>query len=193
MSEQQTVERVERIRAGLLRALEAREHVRLRRRPRFAQDLDGFVVGVGAKWALLQNTRDGGHLDGWIAVRVADVRRIRAHDSFERRVAERQSEWPPAPPLPVALDRTADLLRSVAAEPLIGIEKERERSAQWIGTVEGVDHGRVWLHEIDPQARWKGRELGYRLRAITRVQLRTEYLNALASVAPVQPEVAPAT
>jgi hypothetical protein len=177
-------------RVQLRQLLEARSYVRVRRSPRFAGDLDGFIAGVGTKWALLQTTRNGGYLDGWNAFRIADVRRVREkNESFERLVSEQQSSWPPAPPLPMDLGRTADLLRGVSAEPLVAIEKERERAATWIGRFEGVEKGRLWLHEADPQGRWHKEQLGYRLRAITLITLRTEYLRALASVLPAQPDV----
>lgn len=171
-------------RAALARARADRSFVRLSRTPKHADVLDGFVTDVGRKWALLQTTRDGGYFDGWNAFRIVDVARLKPHcETFETRVSERQPEWPPHAPFPLDLDKTADLLMGVPRSELIGIEKERQRAAVWIGQVNEVDQRRVWLREVDPQARWADEPLGYRLGAISRIQLRTTYLTALNSVA----------
>lgn len=171
------------LRAALLRARDDQSFVRLSRTPKHADVLDGFVTHVGDKWALLQTTRDGGYFDGWNAFRVVDVARVKPHGpTFETRVSERQPEWPPHAPFPIELDKTADLLLSVPQPELIGVEKERQRAAVWIGQVAEVDRRRVWLREVDPQARWADQPLGYRLGAISRVQLRTTYITGLSSV-----------
>ncbi len=50
-------------RAALREALVRQTHVRIERRPKGADRIDGFVVALGTKWALLQATRDGGYFD----------------------------------------------------------------------------------------------------------------------------------
>lgn len=188
MPKRPSIRETDATRVRLRQLLETRSYIRLLCSPRFAADLDAFIAGVGTKWARPQATRNGGYLDGWNAFRITDVRRVREkNESFERLVSEQQSPWPPTPPLTIDLDRTSDLLRSIAAEPLIAIEKERERSATWIGRFEGVENGHVWLHEVDPQGRWHEKQLGYRLGAVTLITLRTEYLRALESVLPAKP------
>lgn len=167
----------------LRQLLQEQTYVRVLRTPEFSDDLDGFVVRVGTKWALLQTTRDGGYFDGWNAFRIADVYRLRAQsESFQRVVSERQAAWPPTSPATIDLARTTDLLRGLSDEPLIGIEKERRRSAVWIGRVDSIEAGRLRLLEIDPQAHWDELAHSHALGAISRVHLRTEYLQGLASV-----------
>jgi hypothetical protein len=176
------------LRAALLRARDDHAFVRLSRTPKHADVLDGFITDVGDKWALLQTTRDGGYFDGWNAFRVIDVGRVKPRGAtFETRVSERQPEWPPHAPFPIELDKTADLLLSIPQPELIGMEMERQRAAVWIGRVAEVGQRRVWLREVDPQARWADEPLGYRLGAISRVQLRTTYITALSSVSGLPP------
>ncbi|MFJ8894232.1 hypothetical protein ACIRCZ_06580 [Leifsonia sp. NPDC102414] len=86
-------------------------------------------------------------------------------------------------------DSTAEVLRAFSARSsLIGIEKERERSAMWIGEVDGIASKRVWLTEVRRDATWHAQPLGYRLRAITAVSIGTRYLRALAEVAGPAPQ-----
>ncbi|GAA4756623.1 hypothetical protein GCM10025783_32460 [Amnibacterium soli] len=171
------------MRAALLSARDVLSFVRLSRTPKHADVLDGFITHVGDKWALVQTTRDGSYSDGWNAFRIVDVAQVKPHgETFETRVSERQPEWPPRAPFPLELDETADLLLSVPRSELIGIEKERRRAAVWIGQVVEVDQRRVRLHEVDPRARWADEPLGYRLGAISRVQLRSTCITALSSV-----------
>jgi hypothetical protein len=158
--------------------------VRLERSPRYADRVDGFVVAVGRKWALLAATTDGGYFDGFVAVRVRDVRRVRRDRTFERAFAMTRPEWPPVAPGPVDLDSTTGLLRTLAATaPLIGIEKEHEREAIWIGTLVDVRRGGVGLREVRPDASWHRRPLWYERRAVTKVSVRTHYLTGLAVIA----------
>lgn len=163
--------------------------VRIDLAPKHADRLDGFVVRIGEKWALLAATMDGGYFDGHVAFRLKDVDRVRPDTSFEGRFARTQPEWPPTAP-PVDLDSTVGVVTSLAAcSRLIGIEKANERSAQWIGTLFEAGRKWTWLHEVRPDGSWQDQPLGYRTRRITSVKIGTHYLTALDQTADEPPDL----
>jgi len=176
--------RTKAIRRRLRAAQEASTLVRVDRRPRHGDRVDGFVVGVGRKWALVAATMDGGYFDGFVAFRIRDVQRIRKDRSFEGAFAKTRPEWPPVSPGSVDLDSTGAMLRTLAATaPMIGIEKEHERRALWIGRLVEAELGWLGLQEVRPDATWRKRVLWYELRAITKAMVRSHYLTGLDAIA----------
>jgi hypothetical protein len=174
----------------LLEARESSAMVRVERAHRYSDRLDGFVVGIGKKWAVLARTSDGGYFDGYVAFRLADVTDVSREHGFEPRFSRRRPEWPGVLDPMFDVDGTEHVLRSFATRsPLIAIEKERERPAMWIGEIEGIDADRVWLLEVRRKATWRKRSRGYRLRAITAVSIESHYLTALSAVAGRAPAV----
>jgi hypothetical protein len=171
------------VRRKLVAAADARSLVRIERRPRYGEPVDGFVVGVGHKWALVATTIDGGYFDGHTAIRVRDIHRVRRDRSFQGTFSRTQPGWPPAPPGVVDLDSTKAMLRTFAATaPLIAIEKEHERRAMWVGEVVGMEKRWVRLREVRPDGTWHRRRLWYELRAVTKASVGTHYLTGLAAV-----------
>lgn len=175
----------------LSKALESVSLVRIETSPRNSEIVDGFVVGIGVKWVLIAQTGNGGYLDeGLMAVRRKDIVNVRTDASFEQRFAHTQPEWPPTAPDGVNLDTTAALIRSLSQiSPLIGIEQERRFHDQmrWIGIVDEIGNGWLWLHQTRPDASWHKRPLGYKLRHITKVTILDRYLTGLAAIAGTQP------
>jgi hypothetical protein len=174
----------------LREAVESRALVRVKRSPRNADRIDGIVVAVGAKWALIAQTGEGGFFDGLVAIRVKDVVKVNKDSSFEARFVETQPEWPPTAPGGVDLGTTACVITGLSAiSPVLGIEQERRFHSQmtWIGVVDEITKGWLWLHEVRPDATWKKRPLGYKLRRITKVNISSRYLTALAVIAGTEP------
>lgn len=165
--------------------------VRMKTSPRNSEIVDGFVVGIGVKWVLVAQTGNGGYLDeGLAAVRLKDVVKVRTDSSFEHRFAQTQPEWPPTAPDGVDLDGTEALIRSLSQiSPLIGIEQERrfDSPMRWIGIVDEIGDGWLWLHQTRPDASWHKRPLGYKLRRITKVTIADRYLSGLAAIAGTHP------
>ncbi len=172
------------IREKLEQALAEQRLVRIERTLEFADREDGFVVAIGATWLLLNRVVDGGHPDGFLAMRVRDVRAVRKDRSFARKVARALPSWPPVAPSTVLLDNTRELLGSIGSDHrLFGVEKQRERRAMWIGQLESLGEKRAWLHELDTKARWRKKPVGYKLSAITSVMFGDRYLASLALAA----------
>ncbi len=173
------------IRAKLLWAESDRCLVTISRVPKFAHALEGFVVEVGAKWAVVQNVRDGGYFDGYSAFRIRHVRRVKVTYGFAAQFAQTLPTWPPSCPEGLDLGSTQAVVRTMAAaSPLIGIEREQLRSAIRIGVLEEVTLKRTWLLEVDPAARWSSEATsGMRNKDLTLVSIDSLYLQALAAVA----------
>lgn len=176
-------------RMKLARAIGEQHIIRVERAPKFADRLNGFVVDVGDEWALMAQSSDGGFFNGYVAFRVRDVTRINRDTSFETTFAKTQPEWPPAPPHDVGLDSTDELLEGMGrGGALIGIQKDKERSAMWIGRLDEVRKRVVYLHEVRPDATWHPAPRGYKLKAITTVDLATRYLRGLAATVRTVPD-----
>lgn len=177
------------VRKRLEAALVERTLVRIELHPKHSDRVDGFVVGIGKRWVLVSATMDGGYFDGYQAFRLKDVERVRRDKSFETRFSQTQPEWPPSAP-PVDLDSAVGVVRSLAAySPLVGIEKNNERSGLWIGTLHKAGAKWVWLHQVASDGHWYDEPLGYRTKRITNVQVANHYMTALAEIAGDQPPV----
>jgi hypothetical protein len=180
-------------RSDLRRSIDEQTIVRVKRKQKFADRLNGFIVDVGAEWVLMAQTSDGGFFDGFVAFRAKDVTSLTRDKSFETTFAKTRLEWPPSFPVPLDLDSTAGLIRGLAeGGRLIGIQKEKKRRATWIGRLDEVASTLVYLHEVRPDASWHSEPLGYKLKAITSVEVGTNYLVALAAVAGKDPTARPA-
>jgi len=178
------------VHARLTRAIGEQHMIRVQRTPKFSDRLNGFVVAVGEEWALLAQSSDGGFFDGHLAFRLRDVKRIRRDKTFETTFAKTQPEWPPTPPHDVGLDSTSEVIEGLARDgALIGIQKENEREAMWIGTLDELRKRVVYLHEVRPDATWHPAPLGYKLKAITTVEVGTHYLRGLAAIAGTAPGI----
>ncbi|MFD0522905.1 hypothetical protein [Paractinoplanes durhamensis] len=139
---------------------------------------------------MIAHTGDGGFFEGLIAIRVKDVVTVKRDLSFEERFARTQPEWPPTAPANLDLDTTAGLLRGMSAiSPMIAIEQERRFHSRmaWIGVVHEITKRWLWLRLVRPNATWRKRPLGYKLRRITKVFISDRYLTALAAIAGTGP------
>jgi len=140
------------------------------------------VVSVGAKWVLVRSVVDGGYLDGFSAFKIRDITAVKRDTSFAVTSLRLLPGWPPSPlDWAIDLDSLVELVASVGAQGRIfGLEKERQRRALWIGTLDAVDEKWLWLNELTPQGRWKKkRPLGYRIKAITKISFGGRYMSAL--------------
>ncbi|MFJ2368737.1 hypothetical protein [Microbacterium sp. NPDC087665] len=179
---------------ALRRGQEAKAILRIERKPKFADRVDGIVLRIGKRWVLLAQTTDGGYFDGCIVLRLRDVARVTPDETFAQEFVKMQPEWPPSFPLDVDLNDAASALGGFTRQgELLGIQKENERSAIWVGTLDQVTPRYIYLNEVRPDATWHPRPLGYKLRSITRAEVGTRYLFGLSAIAnarasPVLPE-----
>lgn len=165
-------------------AQESAEMVRVYRGFRHDYPLDGFVVGVGRKWAALALTIDGGFFDGHVALRLRDVKRVTRDRSFQSRFSRLQPEWSAMLKPGFDLDTTLEVLRSFSAHsPLISIAKERDSSAMWIGEFLGANGKWIGLHEVLVDASWRKHPYAHKRSEVDTISIDSHYLTALLAVA----------
>ena len=171
-----------------------RRYVRLRRGITGAHDLDGYVVDIGTKWVLLARVDPMVVLDGFVAVRIADVAKVAERTSsahFVRRALEIRGAWPPDRAVPALdLDGRRALLSSAGAQyPLITLHIEKSRpDACWIGAFHGFGGRQVGLVCVTTNARWEDDVTGFRVSDVTRVDVGGRYDGALGQVAGPPPQ-----
>ncbi|GAA3684230.1 hypothetical protein GCM10022237_48520 [Nocardioides ginsengisoli] len=170
-------------RRRLEKAAATQRLVRISRSPRHADPIDGFVVAVGRKWALVRDVVEGGYFDALVAIRVKDVTQVRKDRTFAGAFARTRPEWPPSAPLHADLRTTKGLIDSMRdLAPLVGIEQERRRGGVvWIGVPVEVDDGLLRLDQVAPDGSWRDEPHGFRFRRITKVVVGGRYQDALAA------------
>ena len=164
------------------------DHVRLRRRIKRADRLDGFVVGLGHRWVLLRLVDNAMHLDGFAAVRIRDIEEVKADPSgnFVREALEWRAQGAANEGVPqLDLDSDRGLITSAGkAYPLISIHIEYQRpDVCFIGTPVRVTSKSVDLHEVTPRARWRDDRRRWQYSDISRVEVGGGYEAALHAVA----------
>lgn len=182
-----------RVQAKLDRALATSSIYRITRETHTMERFDGLVVGLSAKWVLIARTMDGGHSDGLIALRVRDIVSLKKDRSFETAFALTQPQPGPDDLATIGLDRTSQLIETMSClSTLVAVERDRrEPGCMWIGRCVGT-HGRwVGLLEVRPDASWRRKPNGYRMREVTSVSIDSHSLTALAAVAPEPPGESP--
>lgn len=175
------------VRKRLRHAMVDHTLVRIERSIDRADTLDGFVVGVGEQWLLLHWLDQRIHLDGFVALRIADVERIedKRAQAFVRRALERRGDWPPFMPIPrTALDDTQTLLAALADDaPLLSIFTELDEPGRcYIGVLEKTTKKSVRVRGITPDAQWIDEPRTWKLATITRIEVGDGYLEALHDV-----------
>lgn len=175
------------MRSKLLQAAADGNPVRVVRWMERTPALDGFVVGVGRSWVLLQVLDEAIVLDGYAAVRIDDIHKVkpRPNPEFVRRALGVRGglPCPLEPALP--LDRTGDLLRAAgAAFPLLSVHQEyTDPGVFFVGAVTGWRRKQLRLSEIGPDARWRAEPTWWSLRQLTRIDVGGRYEQALWAVA----------
>lgn len=179
------------LRAALNRAKDDQSLLQLDRVTRPVETINGFVLAVGTKWALLQCTMDGGFFDGHIAIRLDEISGIRNDAGFQSAFARTRPEWPPSAPREAAvpdLDSTFGMLATVLRpDELAGIERNNRRGAKWIGVPDELTKHWMYMWEVRPDATWHDRPTGYRLGSIVMVTINDHYQRALAATAGPHP------
>lgn len=154
----------------------------------------GFVVGVGRRWVLLAQTRDGGHPDGHRAFRIAALESVRTDRSFGSRFAATLPSWPPRPPYDeeVDLDTTRGVLGTLTRPgELVGLHMAWPDGwdVLWIGAPDRIEGRSAYRWDVGPGGRWDVSTLfPARLRRIESIEIGTDYQRALAVAAGPPPE-----
>lgn len=181
---------------ALREALENKRHVVIKRGIKKADQVRGYVLAIDQDWVLLAKTRDGGYPDGFSVLRAADITKVRADGSFEAQFLRQMGQWPPAgPSRPIDLSGPQTIITGAAAlQTIVTLYTELKWPDEcYIGAPVDWEEKRVWLLEVDGQARWERDMSAYHLKKITRIEFGGDYETALLTVAgPLPPRTAPA-
>ncbi|HUD15641.1 MAG TPA: hypothetical protein VMQ59_00210 [Acidimicrobiales bacterium] len=175
------------IRGCLSVAAKTNALVRIDRSIKKADRLEGYLVGLGRRWALLQLVSHDWLLNGYGAIRVGDVKRVRRWDDrsdFPARALAHFDQT--ALPIPgIELDSVRSLIESAAQRSsLVTVFVEDARpDVCFVGRALSVSDRRLRLSEIDPGAVWKHEPTKLDLRDVTRVEFGGRYEEALAALA----------
>lgn len=173
--------------AGLRRALRSKDALRIERRFR-NESVDGVVVALGDEWLLVHELDDGWRLDGWCAIRRADVTGFADKPwmpPFVRRVLAARKERPTAP-RGIDVSSTEALLDSLErAAQLCMVFRERSgRDAVDVGRIVARNQTEVTLRALLPNGEELPWLVGLRSTALTRIDFGDAYLDALELGAP---------
>ncbi|MEV6874665.1 hypothetical protein [Amycolatopsis sp. NPDC051128] len=177
----------------LKRAQASYELVRVSRVLGDADPVEGYVVDVGERWVLVAVLDASVVVDGFVAVPIADIARVktrRGSREFVERALRLRDEWPPAPPAAtISLGDLVPLVRSAARQyPTITIHIEgRDPDVCFIGIPVKFGRRSLRLLEVDPNAEWWDRSRKWAWSDITRVDFGGRYERTLFEVAGTPP------
>lgn len=161
--------------------------IEIERSPEIGDNLEGFVVGVNERFVLL-HALDPNYinLNGYIALRMEDVRRFRMRDESEFFLnrALKLKGIEPVPQPEIDLSDISALLSSANANfPLLTVHLEKlDPTTCFVGRVQKLTSKTLLLEEISPAACWEHTRR-YKLKDITRIDFGGAYEAALALVA----------
>ena len=151
-------------------------------RPFEASPAEGYIIAVGPDFFLLALVSDHIRFNGFQAMRIVDVRRLRPHPftAFVESALKKRRERRPKKPK-VSLTSVRALLRSAQKTfPLLTIHREKiAPDVCQVGRVMSVSTTTLSLLEIDPGAVWEATPTQYALKQITRVDFGGDYEDAL--------------
>ena len=164
--------------------------VRVSRSIRGADVLTGVVVQSSDEWMLLHGVNDGIFLDGYIGIRLRDVRSVKVYaaDSFVARALAHFGDRPKRP-RGIDLNSRESLIETAGRRfPLIAIHREKaDPTVCFIGTPASVGAKNLRLLEVDPNARWATEPTKWAMKDITRVDFGGRYEAALHAIAGTSP------
>jgi hypothetical protein len=173
----------------LARLAHAQEHqllVHVRRWIPEADRVEGFVVGIGHQWVVLQRLSDRVAFDGWQLLRLKDIQAVSTDpesDCFEVKVLKARSLWPPTAP-DLDLDDVVNAFNTPEGFVMVSVFDEFNRpDACWIGAVMSVDESKLELLEVNTRGDWARKPRTFDLADVTRLDFGGGYEQALSLVA----------
>ena len=144
----------------------------------------GYCVGVGRRWCLVQTSAPWP--DGYVAVRIADLERIRHHQypTIHRFGFEHEGAWPPSGLDGLDLDTTETLVAGLAER--YPLELRDSDDQLFVGAPVLVAQGTLMLQELTPAPTWEALST-WRLGDLARITVGGRYQDLLDLAAPERP------
>lgn len=173
------------VRARLERSLNGHVPVRIARHVAPDEVFDGVVLDLAAEWGLLACLREGGYLNGYTVLRIADIGAVKTDQRFLPFLQAHQP-WPPARPAePIDLTGPDRLLKDIAqAAPIMTIYREaRYPDALWIGSPVEWARKSAWILTIDPDMTWDDHMTKFKFKHLTRIDFSDDYTRVVEELA----------
>ena len=159
--------------------------VRVIRRGRRLDKLNGVVTSVGRKWMSMTIDYDAG-FNGFAVLRVRDVVKVETQSgqAFMRGAWTAEGNWPVPCLEDVDLDRTRDVLRSLGRQfPLLTVHYEHDDpDACMIGTPVAFRRKKFDLVTIDTNAEWDDNPFIFSYREVSRIGVGGGYERRLLNI-----------
>ena len=145
----------------------------------------GFVVGLSDDWVLLHLLSGPTmKLNGYVALRTADLTEIEDDESFAPLALKLSGERPKEQLDLLLLDLPGILSSATPLFPLLGIFREKLASGGcYIGKVGRLSRKKLTLRVVNRGGEWVEKPYRFRYKDITRIDLGDGYLGALWLVA----------
>lgn len=177
------------VRARLREAKASVELVTLRRRVAESERLTCWIVAASSTWAIVRPLGERLDLDGYEAVRVADLRAIEPtpHPRFYEKCLRFNGHSPASAtalePLP-RLASTGALLADLGARfELLAVHREVVKPDAWeVGAIVATDESSYRLKEVSAHGETFTSDSLYPLRDVTRISFGRTYETVLARV-----------
>jgi hypothetical protein len=173
------------VRTRLERSLSGHVPVSITRRIAPDEVFDGVVLDLAAEWVLLACLREGGYLNGYTVLRIADIGAVKTDQRFLPFLQAHQP-WPPARPAePIDLTGPDRLLKDIAqAAPIMTIYREaRYPDALWIGSPVEWARKSAWILTIDPDMTWDDHMTKFKFKHLTRIDFSDDYTRVVEELA----------
>lgn len=157
-----------------------------------ADRLDGFVVGIGKKWVVIQRVMLRCDFDGWQLFRLKDVQAVSMDpdpECFEVRALKTRTLWPPSAP-ELSLDDAVGVIETVSSSStMVSVYDEFDNpDVLWVGAVASVDESRLRLLEVDHSGEWGRKPRSFDPADVTRLDFGGRYEEALSLAAGPLPD-----
>ncbi|MFE4541041.1 hypothetical protein [Arthrobacter sp. NPDC056727] len=140
----------------------------------------GVVQEIGDEWVILAAVRDGGYLNGYMALRLDLIRHVRAEHGLEEFLKQGPA-WPPGQVVTGATNSPRSLLESgIETSGVLSVfmEKKCERTF-FVGVPVKYSKKAAELVTIGTKARWEDGTFKVRYKDLTQISFGGDYEKAL--------------
>ncbi|MFC9353291.1 hypothetical protein [Arthrobacter sp. NPDC057013] len=140
----------------------------------------GVVQEIGEEWVLMAAVRDGGYLNGYMALRLDLIRRVRAAHGLED-FLRRRPDWPPAP-LASGISTGAQgiLERGTENSQVLSVFlEEKWEGIFFVGVPVKFSKKTVDMVTIGKNARWEEGTFKVRYKDLSQISFGGDYEKAL--------------
>jgi hypothetical protein len=140
----------------------------------------GVVLQIGDDWMLMATVRDGGYLNGYMALRLDLIRHVRAEHGLEEFLKQGPT-WPPRKVVTGATNSPRSLLESgIETSGVLSVfmEKKWQRTF-FVGVPVKYSKKAAELVTIGTKARWEDGTFKVRYKDLTQISFGGDYEKAL--------------